>query len=87
MRPGGTGPKRRKASREAAKTMKEETQMERITRTITLLQIEAPSGEQCYLAPSDIEMAEGCKVLGRKKVVAEMPLSVFIENAYIKEVK
>lgn len=61
--------------------------MERITRTLTLLQIETPGGEQIYLDPRDIDMAGGCKVLGRKKVFAEMPLSVFVENAYIKEVK
>lgn len=61
--------------------------MERITRTLRLLQIETPSGEQLYLAPSDNGITEGCKVLGRKKVRAEMPISVFIENAYIKEVK
>lgn len=61
--------------------------MERITRTLTLLEIEAPNGEVRHIAPSDIDMAKGGKVLGRKKVRAEMPLSVFIENAYIKEVK
>lgn len=61
--------------------------MERITRTLTLLEIESPTGEVRRIAPSDIDMAEGCKVLGRKKLVAEMPLSVFVENAYIKEVK
>lgn len=61
--------------------------MERITRTLTLVEIEAPNGEKRCIAPSDIDMAEGCRVLGRKKVLAEMPLSVFVENAYIKEVK
>lgn len=61
--------------------------MERITRTLTLLEIETPSGEVRCIAPSDIDVMEGCKVLGRKKVLAEMPLSVFIVNAYIKEVK
>ena len=61
--------------------------MERITRTLTLLEIETPGGELIYLDPRDIDMAGGCKVVGRKRVLAEMPLSVFIENAYIKEAK
>ena len=61
--------------------------MERITRTLTLLEIEALNGEKRYIAPSDIEVMKGCKVLGGKKVFAEMPLSVFVENATIKEVK
>ena len=37
--------------------------------------------------PSDIEVMKGCKVLGRKKVLAEMPLELFVEYANIKEVK
>ena len=61
--------------------------MERITRTLTLLEIETPNGEVRCIDPRDIEIMEGCKVLGKKKVLAEMPLSVFIENAHIKEVK
>ena len=61
--------------------------MERITRTLTLVEIEAPNGEKHCIAPSDIEVMKDCKVLGRKKVFAEMPLAVFIEHANIKEVK
>lgn len=61
--------------------------MERITRTLTLLEIETPNGEVRCIAPSDIDVMEGCKVLGRKEMLAEMPLSVFVENAYLKEVK
>lgn len=61
--------------------------MERITRTLTLVEIEAPNGEKRCIAPSDIEFMKGWKVLGRKKVLAEMPLEVFIEYANIKEVK
>lgn len=61
--------------------------MEHITRTLTLVEIEAPTGERRYIAPCDIEVVEGCKVVGRKRVHAEMPLSTFIENATIKEVK
>lgn len=61
--------------------------MDRIRRTLTVLEIETPSGELRRVAPNDAEWLEGCKVIGRKQVVAEMPLSVFIENAYIKEVK
>lgn len=61
--------------------------MDRITRTLTLLEIEMPNGEVRYIDPRDAGMEEGCKVLGRKRVHAVMPLSVFIENAYIKEVK
>lgn len=61
--------------------------MERITRTLTLVEIEAPNGEKRCIAPSDIEAMKGGKVLGRKKVLAEMPLEVFVEHATIKEVK
>ena len=61
--------------------------MDRIVRTLNLLEIEMPTGEVRYIAPSDLGMEEGCKVLGRKRVHAVMPLSVFVENAYIKEVK
>ena len=61
--------------------------MERITRTLTLLEIETPSGEVRYIGPRNHGMEAGCKVLGRKRVLAEMPLSVFIEHAYIKEAK
>lgn len=61
--------------------------MERITRTLTLLEIETTNGEVRCIAPNDLDTVEGCKVLGRKRVLAEMPLSVFIENAYIKEMK
>lgn len=61
--------------------------MDRITRTLTLVQIETPSGEERYIDPCDIVMLEGCTVLGRKRVRATMPLSVFIENAYIEEVE
>lgn len=61
--------------------------MERITRTLTLVEIEAPNGEKRCIAPSDIEVMKDCKVLGRKKVLAEMPLEVFVEYAIIKEAK
>ena len=61
--------------------------MDRISRTLTLLEIEMPNGEVRYIDPRDLGMEVGCKVLGRKRVHAVMPLSVFIENAYIKEVK
>ena len=61
--------------------------MARITRTLELVEIEAPNGERRCIAPSDIEVMKGCKVLGRKKVLAEMPLEVFVEYATIKEVK
>ena len=61
--------------------------MERITRTLTLVEIEAPNGEKRCIAPRDIEVMKDCKVLGRKKVLADMPLEVFVEYANIKEVK
>lgn len=61
--------------------------MERITRTLTLVEIEAPNGEKRCIAPSDIEVMKGCKVIGRKKVIAEMPLEAFVDYATIKEVK
>ena len=61
--------------------------MKRITRTLTLVEIEAPNGEKRCIAPSDIEAMKCGKVLGRKKVLAEMPLEVFVEHATIKEVK
>lgn len=61
--------------------------MDRIRRTLTVLEIETPNGEVRTIAPNVAEGLEGCKVIGGKKVVAEMPLSVFIENAYIKEAK
>ena len=61
--------------------------MKRITRTLTLLEIETPNGELRHIAPSDIDTQEGCKVLGRKKVLAEMPLELFVEYANIKQVK
>lgn len=61
--------------------------MERITRTLTLVEIESPNGETLYIAPSDIDVMMGCKVVGRKKVLAEMPLAVFVEYADIKEAK
>ena len=61
--------------------------MERITRTLELVEIEAPNGEVRCIAPSDIKAMKGCKVLGRKRVRAEMPLELFVEYACIKEVK
>lgn len=61
--------------------------MERITRTLKLLEIETPKGERRFIAPCDIDVMQGCKVLGRKDVVAVMPLSVFVEYAELKEVK
>lgn len=61
--------------------------MERITRTLTLVEIEAPNGEKRFIAPSDIEVMNGCKVLGQKKVLVEMPIELFVEYATIKEVK
>ena len=61
--------------------------MERITRTLTLLEIETPNGEVRYIAPSDTNALAGCKVLASKRVLAEMPLLAFIDNAIIKEVK
>lgn len=61
--------------------------MERITRTIELVEIEAPNGERRCIAPSDIEVMKGCTVVGRKRVRAEMPIEVFVEYATIKEVK
>ena len=61
--------------------------MERITRTVTLLEIETPNGELRYVAPGDTDAMAGNKVLGIRKMYAEMPLSVFIANATIKEVK
>lgn len=47
--------------------------MERITRTLELVEIETPNGEKRCIAHRDIKAVEGCKVLGR--------------NAYIKEAK
>lgn len=61
--------------------------MERITRTLELVEIESPNGELRCIAPSDIDVMKGSKVLGRKRVRAEMPLEVFVEYAIIKEVK
>lgn len=61
--------------------------MERITRTITLLEIETPTGEVRHIASSDTNAVAGCKVLASKRVLAEMPLSVFVENASFREVK
>lgn len=61
--------------------------MERITRTLTLLEIETPNGELRYIAPGDTNALAGCKVIGSKRVLAEMPLQVFIDNAIFKEVK
>ena len=61
--------------------------MERITRTLTLLEIETPNGEVRYIAPGDINALAGCKVIASKRVLAEMPLPVFVDNATIKEVK
>lgn len=61
--------------------------MERITRTLTLLEIETPTGEVRYIAPSDTNALAGCKLLASKRVLAEMPLSVFVEYASFKEVK
>lgn len=61
--------------------------MERITRTLKVLEIETPNGEVRYISPKDVMCIDGCKVIGRKKLVAEMPISVFIENAYTKEVE
>lgn len=61
--------------------------MERITRTLTLLEIETPEGELRYIAPGDTNALAGCKVLASKRVLAEMPLPVFIESASFKEVK
>lgn len=61
--------------------------MERITRTLELVEIEAPNGERRSVASSDIEVMKGSTVLGRKRVRAEMPLEVFVEYATIKEVK
>ena len=61
--------------------------MDRITRTLTLLEIEMPSGEVRYIAPGDTNALAGCKVIASKRVLAEMPLPLFIENATFKEVK
>lgn len=61
--------------------------MERITRTLTLLEIETPNGELRYIAPGDTDALTGCKVVATKRVLAKMPLPVFIENATFKEVK
>lgn len=61
--------------------------MERITRILELVEIETPNGEKRCIAPSDIEGMKGSKVLGRKRVRAEMPIKVFVEYATIKEVK
>lgn len=60
--------------------------MERITRTLELVEIEGPNGEVRLIVPSDVARAEGWKVLGRKCVLATMPVSTFIENATIREV-
>lgn len=61
--------------------------MERITRTITLLEIETPTGEVRHIAPGDTNALAGCKLVACKRVRAEMPLPVFVENATFKEVK
>lgn len=61
--------------------------MERITRTLTLLEIETPNGERRYIAQVDTNALAGCKVVGSKRVLAEMPLPLFIKNATFKEVK
>lgn len=61
--------------------------MERITRTLTLLEIETPNGEVRYIAPGDTNALAGCNVIASKRVLAEMPLPVFIGHAIFKEAK
>ena len=61
--------------------------MDRITRTLEVVEIEIPDGTRLYIAPGDTASMTGSKVLGTKKVRAEMPLAHFIAYASIKEVE
>lgn len=61
--------------------------MERITRTLTLVEIESPDGARRFITPRDIEVMKGCKVVGRKRVAVEMPLELFVEYGTIKDIK
>lgn len=61
--------------------------MDRITRTLEVVEIEIPDGTRRYIAPGDTHSMTGSKVLGTKKVRAEMPLAQFIAYASIEEVK
>ena len=61
--------------------------MDRITRTVEVVEIETPDGTRFYVAQGDTRSLTGCKVVATKKVRAEMPLAHFIASASIKEVK
>ena len=61
--------------------------MDRITRTLEVVEIEIPDGTRLYVAPGETHSMTGSKVVGTKKVRAEMPLAHFISYATIKEVK